>query len=199
MKKPIFPRSPGFTMFELVVTMAVVAILASLAIPSYKYITSANRVSSEVNALLGDMRYARTEAVRQGIPVTVCAANSTQTACTPGDTTWESGWIVFADPNGNRTPVSAAAILRSQLPFTTAYNSTDTFGADNSMWGVTFNREGFGTPFATTSATAVTVTVTMELHTTPANSNWTRCLVVSPLGVVSIQRVGTTLVGANCA
>jgi type IV fimbrial biogenesis protein FimT len=182
----------GFTIFELVVVMGIVAIIAIIGVPSYKYVTTANRIATEVNAMLADMRYARTEAVRQGLPVVICSSNDQQT-CAANNNAWESGWIIFADPNNTLTPASVGAILRVQMPFATAYASTDTFDADNAFAAITFNREGFGSNHIATP----TNTVTMSLHSTPLNSQWSRCLVITPIGGVSIQRVGSTV--GNCA
>jgi type IV fimbrial biogenesis protein FimT len=142
-----------------------------------------------VNQLLSDMRYARTEAIKEGQQVTVCA--SADGATCSRSNIWQTGWIVFADPNGNQTVPVGAVPLRVQPSLSTAYSSTDTFVADNSFFGVTFNREGFG---STNIATAAN-TVTLELHSTPNNQGWTRCLAISPVGMLTIQKA---LVG-NCA
>ncbi len=52
----------GFTIIEFVVVMLIVGIIAAIGVPSFKYVTTSNRIASEINALLADMRYARTEA-----------------------------------------------------------------------------------------------------------------------------------------
>jgi type IV fimbrial biogenesis protein FimT len=94
-----------FTMLELVIVMAIVAILATIAMPGFQYVTSSNRVSTEVNGLLGDMQYARNEALKEGQPITVCpSANPTSpTPSCSGSTAWQSGWIVFPDPDSTQT------------------------------------------------------------------------------------------------
>src|ERR1700731_3573705 len=94
----------GYTMFELVMVMSIVAILATIAIPSFQYVTASNRISSEINGLLADMRFARVEAIKEGLPVTVCASADGKTCI--GNTNagvWTSGWIVFSDPSSNQT------------------------------------------------------------------------------------------------
>ncbi len=64
--------SAGLTLVELMVVITIVAVLLALGVPSYRYVTSSNRVSSEVNALLGDLMFARSEAIKEGATVTVC-------------------------------------------------------------------------------------------------------------------------------
>jgi len=81
-------RQYGFTLTELVVVMSIVAILLSLGVPSYRSITNSYRLSSEVNGLLGDLMYARAEAIKEGQPVTVCASTN-GTTCSAG-TAWLS-------------------------------------------------------------------------------------------------------------
>src|SRR6201982_1577088 len=94
-------RHGGFTVTELMVVVAILAVLLSLGIPSFRYLTNSYRMSAEVNGLLGDLQYARAEAIRQGQTVTACVSNN-GTACT-GGVNWANGWIVFSDQNTNRT------------------------------------------------------------------------------------------------
>src|SRR3974377_583045 len=108
-------RATGFTLTEMMVVMAIVAILLSVGVPSYRYITNSYRMSSEVNGLLGDLMYARAEAIKEGNGVTVCAS-ANRTTCS-GAAAWQSGWIIFSNPTNGANPVSAAAILRVQQTF----------------------------------------------------------------------------------
>ncbi len=56
-------RSSGFSLTEVAVVMSIVAILLAIGLPSFKYVTASNRVSTEVNGLLGDLQFARSLAV----------------------------------------------------------------------------------------------------------------------------------------
>ena len=89
----------GFTLLELLIVMAMVAILASIAAPSFDSSISRNNVQSMRDSLFNAMQYARSEAVKRKIPVGVCAS-ANQTTCA-GDANWHTGWIVFADQNAN--------------------------------------------------------------------------------------------------
>jgi type IV fimbrial biogenesis protein FimT len=169
-------RQTGFTVTELMVVVAIVAILLGIGVPSFRYITNSYRMSAEVNGLLGDLQYARAEAIKEGQTVTTCVSTS-GTACT-GGTAWASGWIVFSDPNANAT-VGAGGVLRVQGTFTSQF--PDTFNATNNVTAITYNREGF----ARTAAGFVTTTITLQDSTN--NGAWRRCLVIAAATPLSTQ------------
>lgn len=90
-KLPI--RRSGFSLVELMVALAVAAILMVVAAPSFRDLLRRNEVSSAGNALLADLAYARSEAVTRGNIVSICPSTDL-TSCTD-DTAYESGWIVY--------------------------------------------------------------------------------------------------------
>ena len=171
----------GFTLFELVIVILIVGILVALGVPSFKYVTTSNRIATELNGLVGDLQFARSEAIKEGLPVTVCA--STDGATCANSSTWQTGWIVFADSNGNKTVDTGEQILRKQAAFT-ASGSSDTLVASNTAFqAVVFNREGY-------AATGVTAVVYVALHSAPVNNQWTRCLQVTPVGALAVEKYG---------
>jgi len=175
----------GFTLVEMLMTVAVAAILLVIGIPSFRYVTNSNRIAAEINGLLGDMQFARSEAVKEGIQVTVCVS-SNSTACDGLNVnTWQNGWIVFSDVNANAAVDAGAVILRVQKPF----SSTDTFVATNTVGAVTFNREGYGNGIANGTLIA--------LHDSTNNSSWTRCLSINRVGMMLTQTYGTVN-GVTC-
>jgi type IV fimbrial biogenesis protein FimT len=86
-------RISGFTLLELMTTLAIVAILVALAAPSYRDFTSNNQVTAVNNDLIAALNLARSEATRRGTPVTICASRDAA-ACADA-TAWGQGWIVF--------------------------------------------------------------------------------------------------------
>lgn len=101
----------GLTLVELVVTLTVVAILASVAAPSLRDMLTSNRLTAANNQLVSTINYARAEAVKRVYNVVLCVRNSDGSDCTSnsGDS-YENGWIVFVDCNTNSTPDTATNV-----------------------------------------------------------------------------------------
>ena len=164
-------------MMELVMTMAIVVILGTLAIPGFKFVTSSNRVATEVNGLLGDIQFARSQAVKEGLSVTICTSTS-GVACTSTD--WELGWIVFLDSNGNQAVDAGEVVVRTQP----AFAGTDTFIATPATFhALTFNRMGY-------APTGLLTAINVTLHDSTSNTNWTRCVAINPIGSAVTERHG---------
>jgi type IV fimbrial biogenesis protein FimT len=174
----------GFTLIELIMTITVAAILLAIGVPSFQYVTKSNQASSEINGLLGDMQFARGEAIKEGQRVTICAAANGAPPCT-GTTAWQTGWIVFSDVGAPGVFGGNDVLLKMQKTF----SSTDTLTADNAITGVTFSREGF--------TSTLPGPVTFTLHTAPLNAAFTRCLSATIVGALSTQIGGKTTAEGN--
>ncbi|WP_185957738.1 GspH/FimT family pseudopilin [Tepidiphilus olei] len=105
-----FHDDSGFTLVELMVTIAVLAILLAIGIPSFASLIASNRLTSATNELIASLQTARTEALRRNVRVTVCPAAPTATACSGA---WRDGWMAFVDqkPGNAPAPESANDIL----------------------------------------------------------------------------------------
>ena len=90
---------PGFTLIELLVTLSIAAILLTVAVPNFITFVQNSRLATQANDLVAVLNYARSEAVKRNQPITVCSS-TTSTSCA-GSTTWGTGYIVFADDDGD--------------------------------------------------------------------------------------------------
>lgn len=118
-------RPSGFTLIELLVVLTIVGILVAMALPSFNTLLMRRSVQSAAVALVTDIRYARSEALRRSGKVSICslAAGSTNTCSpNPGPGEWVNGWMVFTDtditPGTNLGTYQAATeeIIRVQQP-----------------------------------------------------------------------------------
>jgi type IV fimbrial biogenesis protein FimT len=110
---PMNKRARGFTLIELMVTITVLSVLLSLAVPSFREIIDSNRITTQTNDFVSTLNYARSEALKRSNPVTVCASTDGLTCA--GATDWSTGWIVFADINANGALDGAEAPLQKSL------------------------------------------------------------------------------------
>lgn len=81
----------GFTLVELLIVMAIAAILAFIAVPNFWQFIQNTRSTTQANELVTAMNLARSEASKRGALVEVCASTDQQN-CDGND--WTDGWIV---------------------------------------------------------------------------------------------------------
>ena len=91
----------GFTLIELIVVLSITAILITLAAPSFQWMIRTNRLATATNHMVAMLAFARSEAIKRGVRVTLCKSSS-GTQCTT-DQGFEQGWMVFQDHNINAT------------------------------------------------------------------------------------------------
>lgn len=87
-------HGPGFTLIELMVTIAVLAIMIGLATPSFLEMSLSSRLTSIANSLSSSVQLARSEAIKRNQPVTLCASTDGETC--DEDTDWSVGWVALA-------------------------------------------------------------------------------------------------------
>ena len=111
--------STGFTLMELMVTIAIAGILLGVAIPSFTSIISSNRLTTYANELVTALNLARSEAIKRGGSVTVRKVDSN--SCTKTGVNWNDGWDVFTDVNNNGTCDTSDVLIRTYAPFPSFY------------------------------------------------------------------------------
>ena len=122
-------KKRGFTLVELLVTLAIGAILLVIAIPGYAFLASSSKLAAATNDLVSSLQMARSEAVKRRMRVTVCKSRSTGSAspaCDPS-AEWRDGWLIFVD-GGTRGIVDAddtVLRVRQRLPTTIIITSNN--------------------------------------------------------------------------
>jgi type IV fimbrial biogenesis protein FimT len=101
----------GYTLSELAVSLAIIAVLLGAAVPWFGDMIAENRSITLANRFITSLQLARLEAVKRNQKVTLCrSANGT--TCV-GD--WSDGWMIFADYDGDRLPDSDETLLETVL------------------------------------------------------------------------------------
>lgn len=138
----------GFTLIELVVTIAVASILLTLAIPSFRSTIQNNRVTGQANEFLTSLTLARSEAVKRSAITSVCISSNGATCM---GTDWASGWLITVGGTTLR--------VHEALP------SGSTLTASGGATPVTFNPDGSAgaTNTFTLSASGIACTRTISI------------------------------------
>ncbi|MBG9387505.1 GspH/FimT family pseudopilin [Caenimonas aquaedulcis] len=120
---PVRPaRVRGFTLIELMVAMAIIAILAAFAGPSFNSALLSNKLTSYANTFVSSAMLARSEAIKRNSVVRVCRSSNGTSCATSG--TWQQGWIVFNDANNDALVTTGETIISVQPALSADYNFT---------------------------------------------------------------------------
>lgn len=143
-------HAQGFTTIELMVTVAIMAVLAALAAPSFTPLVERWRVRQATEELQSTLYYARSEAIKRGGNVAI-ARNAGAGECTSVGTDltlWSCGWTIFSDNNNNGTLDNGEAALqlspipsqiKIQLSENQSYISVDRWGQASTNSSSNFN------------------------------------------------------------
>ena len=108
----------GFTLLELAVTVTIIAVLAGMGMSSWAGLTQKEAVKGQVNALLGAMRFARSEAIKKNARVVICPRylaatpiSSTYPCNTTTGAKWDNGWM---DQSANNQYEASETLLKEQ-------------------------------------------------------------------------------------
>jgi type IV fimbrial biogenesis protein FimT len=167
-------HASGFTLVELMITLAVAAILLMIAVPSFKHILVETHLSDVNNDLAGDLQYARTEAVSRQVNVAVAQSGGS----------WQNGWTVEVPPAGTAAG-AAAQILRTHAAIPAQYVVNAAPASS-----ITYVAQGT----LTTGSTGACFTISAP----DGSHNQPRFLQVLPTGMLQQATGGTTPTTPNC-
>lgn len=145
----------GFTAIELMVTVAIIAILLALAIPSFNDATLSSQLAANANRLSGSATMARSEAIKRNANVIVCMSSNGTSCATSGG--WEQGWIILSGTTVLLQEQAANLGLKLNVVPTTATS-------------LTFDATGVGTTQADFTICRATPTVGSQERKVSINS-----------------------------
>ncbi len=121
----------GFTLYELLITMLVVGIVLTVGIPGFSDFTRNSRITSTANDLHSSFYLGRSEAARSKSNVTICASANSMDAAAACGGTFDDGWIIFVDLNGDIQRAGAGEnVLRRHPPIPDAIDIVTNAGAN---------------------------------------------------------------------
>lgn len=167
-------RHTGFTLVELIVTLSLVAILATVGVPNFANFIANNRLTAQANELVTSLNLARSEAIKRSSRVSVCRSNN-NTSCSG---TWNDGWIVFVDANTAGTVDGTDTVLRSA----TRPGGAATLSATSTSTGTAIN-------FVQFQAIGLTTDATFALTASGCTGQNSRNITVSTSGRIQTQKV----------
>lgn len=130
----------GFTLIELMVTIAVAAILVSLALPSFSDATLSGKLVASANDLVAGVALGRSEAIKRNAMASMCVS-SNGTTCGSGG--WEQGWIIL----------SGTTVVQKHAAAPTGFKASST------VTKIDFQPSGVGNTQATITVCRATPTV----------------------------------------
>jgi type IV fimbrial biogenesis protein FimT len=107
-------QAHGFTLLEVMVVVAIIAVLAAIAAPSFTPLIERWRVRQAVEGLQSTLYFARSEAIKRGGNIAIRKEPTGANGCplASGTNSWDCGWFVFVDTNGNGAQDSGEELLQ---------------------------------------------------------------------------------------
>jgi type IV fimbrial biogenesis protein FimT len=138
-------KERGFTLIELLIVMTILGILLAVGLPSFGNAYLTNRLASYSNNFLGSVQFARSEAIKRNVAVTVCPS-SDGAACTSSPSSWQPGWIVKCEAASSTATTctsggSSTLVLQKQDALASSYSMTSTSGG----YAINLSPSGVGT------------------------------------------------------
>ena len=163
-------------MLELLIAIAIMGILAAVSLPSFMDTLGRWAANSATRSLAGSLNLARSEAIKQGVDVSICPTNS-GTDCVANS--WSGGWIIFIDANGDADGAAGSidagdTIIRVYEPLSNM--TVATTPANTNL--LEYDRKGFGTNAAA---------VTLKICPVDANVDNAREVIISLSGRARIN------------
>lgn len=171
--------SRGFTLIELMITIAVLAVGSMLAYPSFSNVIKSNRVATSTNNLIAAFNLARSEAIRSNRGGGVCPSKS---GADCEGTDWNAGFIAFVDQDASGTWSTGDSVIRffepnDALAFTAEPGPNEPAGAGVEV--ISFERSGRAKHAAT---------LTVKAATCKAGQEFVRVIEVSKPGQTRMKK-----------
>ena len=177
----------GFTLYELLITVLIVGIVLAFSIPNMQAFTQNSRMTSTANDLHASFHLARSESSRAKTNITVCASANSMAAAADCGGTWDQGYIVFIDQDGDLSRSGAAETVLRAHP---AIADGVSFAVANDATYFSYSSTGLGRPGVGGNTAVSQIVMCDERGNVRAagGSSAGRLFVATPLGRATIFR-----------
>lgn len=173
----------GFTLYELLITVVVVGVILTFAVPNLQDFARNSRMTGAANDLLSIFHVARSESSRAKSNITICPSSDGKNC----GTTWKDGYIMFVDENGDLARSGPAdSVLRMQGSIASGVSLA--VAGDATYFS--YSSTGLGRPNVSGNTAVSQIVICDERgnRVGPGGSSAARLFVVTPLGRATIIR-----------
>lgn len=176
----------GFTLYELLITVLIVGVVLTFAVPNMQDFARNSRMTSTANDLHAAFHLARSESSRAKTNITVCASSNSMTAGADCGGTWDQGYIVFVDTNGD---LSRSGATETVLRAHGAIADGVMMAVANDATFFSFASTGLGrTIVGNTSVSQIVMCDARGNITASGGASASRLFMITPLGRATIYR-----------
>ena len=132
--------SRGVTLIEMMIVIAILSILLAVAAPNFSNLIISNQISGNASDFVDTLRIAKKEASARRITVAICVRNGNN--CNLNNGTWDDGWLVFLDNNGNDTLDNGEIVIYQYDALNPQITFTAVDGNGNALRRLSFTPSG---------------------------------------------------------
>jgi len=177
----------GFTLYELLITVLVIGIMLTLGIPNLSEFTRNSRLTAAANDLHSSFLLARSEAARAKTNITICASANSMNANANCGGTFDDGWIIFVDKNGDLVRGGDGEnILRAHPAIDAALNITTNEGS--TYFSFAASGMGRGNVRGVPAVQTARICDPRRNQTAAGGYSTARALVITPIGRATVLR-----------
>ena len=175
------PRQKGFTLIELMVTIAIAAVLMMVGVPSFVAFQRNSQLTSAANSFIAALSAARGEAMKRGRQAVVVPR---------ADNDWAPGWTVFVDTDNDQQFNGSDILITQQGALPAYFSATGQGTARNSPAYIMFNPSGYT---QTSDSTFQSATLKIERNdiSDTAKTQQTRIVVIARTGRARVCQPAT--------
>lgn len=162
-------RIAGFTLTEMLVTLAIFGVLAAVAAPSFNSAILNNKLAGFANAFIASAQLARSEAIKRNANVVLCRSTDGVSCAASGG--WQQGWIVFHDADTDGEVDAGETVVQVQQGLSSDYR---------------FTGDSYSIAFQPSGGIAALTTLTL-CRALPEPGNQERSIRVSGTGRASVE------------